>query len=215
MMSFLPGWNSAATTARLHDIFEIAGIVFLALLVIAEVLAYIYGHQRDQLISEETRVADIAREAETARMRQQLVDAEKAATEAKQNATELQQLRVPRTLSDTQKAKLSTFLTNKPKGHFTIKASATADDARVYGDEIAMFFRDQLGWTVKVDNAIIMGPDISGMWITIKDGNSIPLITEILHSALTFAEFPIRHDVIADPGVTTQTEVWLSIGSKK
>src|SRR5215510_3492879 len=62
-------------------------------------------------------------------------------------------------LSDAQKAKLSTFLANKPKGQFTIKAGATADDARAYGDEIAMFFRDQLGWTVKVDNAIFMGPD--------------------------------------------------------
>ena len=40
-MSFLPGWNSAETTAWLHDLFEIAGIVFLALLVITEVLAVI------------------------------------------------------------------------------------------------------------------------------------------------------------------------------
>ena len=53
MTHFLPGWNSAETAAKFHDWFEIAGIVFLALLVVAEVLAYIYGHQRDQLISNQ------------------------------------------------------------------------------------------------------------------------------------------------------------------
>jgi hypothetical protein len=55
-MNLLPGWNSVETTTRLHDFFEIAGIVFLALLVVAEVLAYMYGHQRDWLISEADRI---------------------------------------------------------------------------------------------------------------------------------------------------------------
>ena len=55
-MTFFPGWNSVETTTRLHNFFEIAGIVFLALLVFAEVLAYIYGHQKDWLISEADRI---------------------------------------------------------------------------------------------------------------------------------------------------------------
>ncbi len=50
-MLSLPGWNSLPAVSRLHDLFEVGGIVILGLLVVAEVLAYRYGHRRDELLA--------------------------------------------------------------------------------------------------------------------------------------------------------------------
>jgi tetratricopeptide (TPR) repeat protein len=55
-MPVLPGWNSLETTTRLHHVFELAGLVVLALLVIAEGLAYLYGHHKDWLRREAERL---------------------------------------------------------------------------------------------------------------------------------------------------------------
>jgi hypothetical protein len=49
-MPALPGWNSVSTASRLHDFFELAGIVLLGLLVIAEGFAFAYGHRKDYLV---------------------------------------------------------------------------------------------------------------------------------------------------------------------
>jgi len=51
----LPGWNSLASAAKIHDWFEIAGIILVILLGFAEGVAYIYGQRKDALteISEQ------------------------------------------------------------------------------------------------------------------------------------------------------------------
>jgi hypothetical protein len=51
-MAFLPGWDSAETVGAVHRFAEIAGIIFLALLVLAEVVAYVYSHRQDSLRAE-------------------------------------------------------------------------------------------------------------------------------------------------------------------
>ena len=45
----LPGWTSLNTVGRLADFFQIAGLIALALLVVFEVLTFVYGHRRDTL----------------------------------------------------------------------------------------------------------------------------------------------------------------------
>ena len=51
-IAMIPYWNTAEATAKAHDFFEAAGIVLLALLVLAELAAYIYGHRHDALIKQ-------------------------------------------------------------------------------------------------------------------------------------------------------------------
>jgi hypothetical protein len=120
-----------------------------------------------------------------------------------------------RHINDQAKQKLSQFLANKPKGQLRIKASITANDARAYANEIAEFLQDSCGWNVQVDNAIITGSDVSGIWLTIKDRDFIPDAASTIFGAFKYAEIPIRPITNVDPGVPTQTEVWLSIGSQQ
>lgn len=62
----LPGWDSLPFVEHAHSVFELAGIICLGLLVVAEVLAYQYGHrvkalmeraQPPHVLSEEQRTA--------------------------------------------------------------------------------------------------------------------------------------------------------------
>jgi hypothetical protein len=119
----------------------------------------------------------------------------------------------PRHLTETEKAELAKSLGDQPKGRFTIKANVTAKDARGYADEIAAFFNDpKIGWTVKVDNAIIAGPNVVGMWITVRDRNTVSQSAAILQNALQAAHLPSRAEL--DPAGPAADEVWLSIGVK-
>ncbi len=62
----LPGWESLDSVRRLADFFQIAGFVALALLVVFEVLAHVYGHRMDALIEhhQQTVIADLQSELE-------------------------------------------------------------------------------------------------------------------------------------------------------
>lgn len=45
----LPGWDSLAAVTKIHHSLEIAGIVFLGLLVLSESFAYAYSNRKDAL----------------------------------------------------------------------------------------------------------------------------------------------------------------------
>jgi glycine/D-amino acid oxidase-like deaminating enzyme len=46
----IPYWDTPEAAVKAHDFFEAAGIVILALLVLAELAAYFYGHRHDALV---------------------------------------------------------------------------------------------------------------------------------------------------------------------
>jgi hypothetical protein len=119
----------------------------------------------------------------------------------------------PRHLTDAQKSSIVNFLTGLQKGSVMIKASANANDARPYAEEIAALLTDErLGWTVRVDNAVLTGPDTSGLWITVGDSNPPPVEAGVLQNA--FATGGIHLRGMVDPTVP-QGEVWLSVGAKE
>jgi hypothetical protein len=68
MIPDLPGWNSLPAVTRFHNWAEMAGIVFLALLVVAEVVAYKYGHRRDILTGQQQTATDQRHDDEIARV---------------------------------------------------------------------------------------------------------------------------------------------------
>jgi len=127
IMALLPGWNSASSVAAYHKFFEVAGIVCLAILVIFEALAYVYGHRKDDLLdaaqaAKEAQARALATQHDTqiSAFGAQLSDAQKSAQEFKErsaraeekfNELEQQQREVQkrveaRTISPQQRAKL-------------------------------------------------------------------------------------------------------------
>lgn len=116
-----------------------------------------------------------------------------------------------RVLAPDQKKAILEFLANEPKGAFVIKANITVPDAWSYADQIADPFRNS-GWNVRLDNAIISGPNVSGVWITIKNPEAVPPSCMVLKNALEAAGIATRAHY--DPGVPDAGEVWLSVGSR-
>ena len=221
-MSFLPGWDSIESTEAIAHGLHITAIVVLGLLVVSEAAALIYDSRNHHLAgtAESERIALEQKKYNDAESRHatEIGGVKRALTDAEKKVAELERMRAPRHLTDEQKAKLTKFITGNSTGsaNFTIKASASENDARAYADEIAAFFNAApINWQVKVDNAIVMGPDTSGVWITIKDANAVPAATGLLHAALVDAGFPIRKDVAVDPGVTNPSDIWLTVGAKR
>jgi hypothetical protein len=222
MATILPGWSSVEAAARWHKTFEIAGFAALGLLLLFEVLAYIYGSRRDALAEAERTNTEIRLRHEQELAEQQSMASIRAAEDAaqkaieagknaEQKAAELIADSAPRTLTTLQDNQISEFLGRHPKGSFVIKANITVKDARQFADKIAELFRTN-GWQVKVDNAIITGPNPIGLWITVRDPNVAPLAAVTLRDALKSGGISIRAEY--DPQGPALDEVWLSVGSK-
>lgn len=217
-MTWWPGWDSIDSANAWAHFWFWFGIVCLFLLGVSEIVAFRYGLRKDTLIEmrdqerealakRESEEAEARRKTEVARLQKQLTDADK-------KVAELDRLRAPRHLNDAQKTALLIGLTGQPIGQLVVKASTAADDARAYAGEVAAFFQG-LGWQVRIDNALMVGPDVSGIWPSIKDNNAVPPATVALQRAFETAGFPIRNAVTVDAGVPTPNEIWLSIGVKK
>jgi len=216
-MSWIPGWDSVDGAGSWSHFWFWFGILCLFALGASEIVSHVYSLRKDQLVAaadrasaeqreRETNEAEARRKAETEALQKQLAEADK-------KVAELDRLRTPRHLSDAQKAKLTASLAGQPTGELVMKASGVADDARAYAGEIAAFFQ-ALGWRVRIDNALLFGSDVSGIWLSINDSNAVPPATSALHHALESAGFPVRKTVTGDPSIPAN-EIWLSIGAKK
>jgi hypothetical protein len=219
-MPSLPGWDSIESVSAIAKWFHIAGLVAIVLLALFEVIAYVYDHHKDVLVGAAALAEASARVAQDAESKKELeaargdiAVARKEANYAQDEVGKLKQAALPRHLTEKEKSDLANFLADKPKGKFTIKANTNAKDGRAYADEIAAFFNsDKIGWTVKVDNAIIMGSDVTGMWVSVKDANTAPAYAGVLQSALKAADLPAGGRV---DSALAPDEVWLSIGLKQ
>src|SRR6185437_16876983 len=78
-VNWLPGWDSVARTAFLHSFFEYGGIVFLALLVVFELLAAFYGHRHDVLLDAAAHDETIRRDLAEDNLRGQIAQANREA----------------------------------------------------------------------------------------------------------------------------------------
>jgi hypothetical protein len=219
-MVSLPGWDSIESVTAYAKWFQIASLVAGVLIAAFSVIAYAYGHRKDILVEAAAIAEANARAKRDAESKRQLEAARGQIGEAHQEAhdarVELETIKVaaaPRHLGEQDKTHLSGFLAPLSKGKFTIKANVTVKDARGYADEIAAFFNDsKIGWTVKVDNAIITGPNVVGMWITVREAKATPEAAITLQNAFKAAGLSIRGEI--DPSGPAADEVWLSIGSK-
>jgi hypothetical protein len=152
--------------------------------------------------SSEAALAQLAKEIDTLTKKTEKID---SATQ------QMEERAKPRILTPDQKKAILTFLANQPKGAFVIKANISVPDAWSYSDQIAEPFRKS-GWNVRLDNAIISGPNVTGVWITIKNPDAVPPCSIVLKSALEAAGIVTRAHY--DPGIPDAAEVWLLVGSK-
>jgi hypothetical protein len=212
----IPGWDSVEAATRWHRSLEILGFVALGLLLLFEVLAYIYSNRRDELIGAEELTAAQERqrqEQEANRQRDaQIAEANRRAEQAKEAQNRATEQAAPRHLTEKQKEQMAAFLSAQPTGTFTIAANVTVSDARAYADEIAQLFR-RLGWTVQVNDALITGTNTAGVWITVKDASEAPTAAVILQRAFAAAGIAVQGRL--DPSLPSgRNEFSLTVSSK-
>lgn len=218
-MPSLPGWDSIESVGAIARWFHIAGLVAIVLLALFEVIAYVYDHHKDALVAAialgeaSTRDAnDAESKKELDAARGEIAEARREANNAQDEVGKLKEAALPRHLTEKEKSGLANYLADKPKGKFTIKANTNAKDGRAYADEIAAFFNgEKIGWTVKVDNAIITGTEVTGMWISVMDVSTATENAGVLQNALKAANLP--SDARLDPGMAPG-DVWLIVGLK-
>jgi hypothetical protein len=93
MMPDLPGWDSLPAVTRYHNWAEALGIAFLALLVVAEVISYQYGHRRDSLTEQQQITTNQRHEEEMARLRLETAKLQERAAHAELKTEQIRQRR--------------------------------------------------------------------------------------------------------------------------
>lgn len=141
----LPGWNSVDITGRVHNFFELWGIVLFFVVVVFELLAYFYGHRRDWLVDQAARTAEEQHKVEMRTVRQQLSDAERVAAQAQANAAEVRRQQTQRFFTEAQKQTLLEAL--KPfRGQIVAVVCNRGDaEGRKFALEFVSIF-DAVGW---------------------------------------------------------------------
>jgi hypothetical protein len=183
-MAHLPGWDSLTVTTAIYRFFEVGGIVVLAMLVVFEAVAYVYGHHKTSLeeaSAHASRQAELksqqdAFDANLARTKRE-AEAQLKASEAKSNErseeaekkiTELKAKGAPRRLSESQKAAILEITEAYPAQRFSVIYSNSAEaDAQ----QFARDFDDVLGvhWN-RIDPLTFNNfvPSPVGIWVCVS-----------------------------------------------
>jgi hypothetical protein len=146
MLPDLPGWDSLPAVSRYHSVAEIAGIIVLAALVVAEVVAYKYGKRKDFLTEHQQQATEQRHDKEMAQLhldaakanadatsaRADIATADARAAGASQKAAEaqlaLEILKRPRTLTLARVQFVSTETAKFGGQRYRASVSQAADD---------------------------------------------------------------------------------------
>lgn len=198
---FLPGWDSLESVKTLNFSFHIAAFVFIALLALSEIMAFVYAERRDTLteVRDSTaafhrkQIADEAESrhaAEIGSLKTQLKEAENQLAEAERKIEEAKQKQTYRHLAVEQKLALIKAL-SPFRGHKVIILSILGDaEGKAYADDFVNVFA-QAGWDygggVGV-NQRRFDKDPVGIELTLNaaqvDAGKIPRAAEILGRTL-------------------------------
>lgn len=215
----MPFWNNIESLRQLSLALMWAAAVFAVLAAGTTWLRYYVDRRASELSAQVQREVDDARRQQLEATAGELesLHARDAENRRRQEAAEkeLAALRLkaaPRILSVSQAFSIEKFLRSEAPDRVVIKTNINATDARAYSEQIASSLRNS-GWSVRMDNAILVGPDTSGVWITIKDQAKVPRAAPLLHHALKAAGIENRthYDSTMDG---SPDEVWLTIGTK-
>jgi hypothetical protein len=181
-MSWIPGWDSAASANLWSNIFFWAGIAALLFLGISEVVSHRYTERKDELVSEQQAAAErhhneeIARlHLETAQANERAANLEKETATANERSAELKlalekeiAARQPRLINPQQRMQLVAALTKIiSKGGITVTWKLFDEEAEIFGTQILEALKES-GFDAKE----MRGPfgfGIPGQWILVRD----------------------------------------------
>jgi hypothetical protein len=164
IVSWYPGWDSLDSVRNWHTVFEVSGIAFLALLVGAEILAFQYGHRKDELTAIAETAADAKRRADTdaaesrrladvKALQDKLAAAEKVAVDASKKAGDVERQAAPRHLTESQRQTIIAAI--QPLAPKTVDVVVPAGDseAKSFAAEFVDLFRNA-GWDAGTNDGI-------------------------------------------------------------
>jgi hypothetical protein len=228
-VTWYPGWDSLDSVRNWHTIFEISGIAFLALLVGAEILAFQYGHRKDELVAVAEHAAETRREqseattkaqrdAETAQLQRKLAEAQKAAEEAGKKAASVEQAAAARHLTESQRSAISNAIAPFSGKAIDIVIPMGDNEAKSFAAEFVAVFR-KAGWDAGqndgINQAVWTGPPTIGVQVTLNQNEASanrlppgaePLIRALIAVGLTEGGY-------VNPG-TAPGKIELRVGSK-
>lgn len=88
--SIFPGWDSVEAATKWHRWFEIAGFIALGLLLIFEIISYIYGSRKDILLLKQEEVKEKMMAADIAQANQAAQTAKEAQERSEKSLKELE-----------------------------------------------------------------------------------------------------------------------------
>jgi hypothetical protein len=225
---FLPGWDSLESVKTLNFLFHIAALVFIALLVLSEIMAFLYAERRDTLAELRDSAAAFHREqvmdeadrrhaAEIGGLKTQLAEAKNQLAEAENKVEEVKRQQAYRHLTDEQKQELiralSPFRGDKVRIFYIVGDA----EGKAYAEEFLSVFA-QAGWDYGGGfgvNQGIFDKDPIGIEITLNATQvatgKIPRAAETL--ARTLSALGLPEQGFRSPGVAPGT-IELRIGKK-
>jgi len=220
MTTLLPGWNSVDAAARWHRGFEIAGFIALALLLVFEVLAYLYANRKDALLSaNEQRAAESRRrqeQQENQKRDSEVNEAREEASEAQAKIRELEATNKARQLTENQASELRKALSAHPGWNILIVTQIGDQEATDYAQGFSAAF-NKAGWHVaELYQRMTFDPPISGVCVMVTEKNHSPAEADAILEALRQAKIEAAR--VVDSGGYQPTEgerFYLVIGRKK
>jgi hypothetical protein len=198
----LPGWNSVESITRWHRGFEIAGFIALGLLLLFEILTYIYGNRKDALLAaqqltptqwtQQQEKQQKANDEALEKLRKELQGAqekgEKTAQEleqSKQKVAELAKAAEWRDLTADQVLRLDSVLSSSPKYAVSIAINFGDQEALRYANKLSAVF-EKNGWSVEGGGTSQAMYDIpaKGIELTIRDPQNVPPGLRVVANAL-------------------------------
>jgi cell division protein FtsL len=226
MLPDLPGWDSLPAVTRFHNWAEMAGIIVVALLVVTEVVAYKYGHRKDDLTEQQQtatnqrhddemarlhlETAQITKEAETARAA--IANANAQAAQARLEQERLKAELAWRTLSPQVVAQLEQILSKHP-GKINVQHVANDTEALYLAIQLANIF-GKAKWEVQMLSVTMGGALVFGLW----SPNAPSSDTAIVRDALRAVNIGFSTDTLPPQGMafggTIPDAPILFVGSK-
>jgi hypothetical protein len=152
----LPGWDSLESVKAINYSLHIAALVFIALIALSEIMAFLYAERRDTLTELRDSAAAFHREqlineadrrhaAEIGDLKAQLAEAKNQLAVAENQIEEVTREQTHRHLTDEEKRTLVSALS--PFRGYKVRLFCIMDDAegKAYADDFVSVFA-QAGW---------------------------------------------------------------------
>ena len=203
-MFTLPGWNSLEAVTRFQWVAEIAGIGLSILLVLASVMALLYGSRKD-------RLTDDIHNNEIAHLRLETAQATERAANANLEQEKIKAKVAWRTVT-TDMAKQLLSVLSKARHNITIASISNDAESSYFADQLLKVFKTA-GWQTYAETQTY-NRAITGIFVPDPATTS----TTIVRQALTTAGISFFTETLPEPGMTmgygASTEATVIIGSK-